>query len=378
MKMKKIVCSLMISVLCFMTALSGVSAAEVYPISNIDTACQRAINFYTGKTLEAPDEVFAAESIGIEVEDECDIRDLLSAFKEIDYSNATLGDLSKTIITLALTKNDPKNFNNVNLVEILENKINDDGSIQGSTGTNFDIWVLFALEVVSSSKVENVADRLSIQNNIEGSEGGFWYAGPYVSEDVTGWAIEALSIANKQKYTSSITSAVNYLDKSQQTDASYGAWGANPDTQGAVLEGLLTYDRDGVLNGKYDTQDANAFKVLIDFQKEDGSVEIATYPTYEIMYNSLATTDLTRCLGTYKNGSVFLKAQRDYNALFNKEKEDQKLVDSSKGSTSAVQVDKKSTSVKTGDETNVVIFVSLSMVSGGLFLVLRKEYERVH
>ena len=38
----------------------------------------------------------------------------------------------------------------------------------------------------------------------------------------------------------------------------------------------------------------------------------------------------------------------------------------------------KTTSVKTGDETNVVIFVSLSMVSGGLFLVLRKEYERVH
>ena len=38
----------------------------------------------------------------------------------------------------------------------------------------------------------------------------------------------------------------------------------------------------------------------------------------------------------------------------------------------------KTNSVKTGDETNVVIFVSLSMVSGGLFLVLRKEYERVH
>ena len=38
----------------------------------------------------------------------------------------------------------------------------------------------------------------------------------------------------------------------------------------------------------------------------------------------------------------------------------------------------KTTSVKTGDETNIVIFVSLSMVSGGLFLVLRKEYERVY
>ena len=42
------------------------------------------------------------------------------------------------------------------------------------------------------------------------------------------------------------------------------------------------------------------------------------------------------------------------------------------------KTNKKTTSVKTGDETNVVIFASLSMVSGGLFLVLRKEYERVH
>ena len=44
----------------------------------------------------------------------------------------------------------------------------------------------------------------------------------------------------------------------------------------------------------------------------------------------------------------------------------------------AETTNQKTTSVKTGDETNIVIFVSLSMVSGGLFLVLRKEYERVH
>ena len=37
-----------------------------------------------------------------------------------------------------------------------------------------------------------------------------------------------------------------------------------------------------------------------------------------------------------------------------------------------------SDSVKTGDDTNVVVYVSLSMMSAGLFLVLKKEYERVH
>ena len=379
MKMKKIVCSLMISVLCFMTAISGVSAANTYPTANIDTAVQRAVSFYKGRTLESPDEVFAAESLGIEAEDQCDITELLNAFKEKDYNEATLGDLSKTIITLALTKNDPRSFNNYNLVEILENKVKEDGSIEGSNGTNFDIWVLFALETVSSSKVDVVADKLSTQNNIEGSEGAFWYVGPYTSEDVTGWGIEALTIANKEKYQSSITSAINFLESKKKADGSYGDWGASADTQAAVIEGLLTYDRDGVLNGKYDTQDSNIFKVLIDFQKENGSVEIADWQTGIVGYNAMATYHLTTCLGTYKNGSLFLKAQKDYDAIINPVKEEPKTTSvESKKDTTPTQTNKKTTSVKTGDETNVVIFASLSMVSGGLFLVLRKEYERVH
>ena len=96
----------------------------------------------------------------------------------------------------------------------------------------------------------------------------------------------------------------------------------------------------------------------------------------------MATYHLTTCLGTYKNGSLFLKAQKDYDAIINPVKEEPKTEPTtsveSKKDTTPTQTDKKTTSVKTGDETNIVIFVSLSMVSGGLFLVLRKEYERVH
>ena len=45
MKMKKIICSLMISVLCFMTAISGVSAAS-YDTSKIDQAYAKIIEYY--------------------------------------------------------------------------------------------------------------------------------------------------------------------------------------------------------------------------------------------------------------------------------------------------------------------------------------------
>ena len=45
MKMKKIVCSLMISVLCFMTAISGVSAAS-YDTSKIYDVYSKVVEYY--------------------------------------------------------------------------------------------------------------------------------------------------------------------------------------------------------------------------------------------------------------------------------------------------------------------------------------------
>lgn len=367
MKMKKILCSLFISMLCFMTTLTSVFAVDIYPTSNIDVACQRAINFYKGRTLETPDEIIAVESLGLEAEDECNINTLIDAFKENDYNEASLGDLSKTIIALSLTKQDPRSFNNSNLVELLENRIKEDGSIEGSTGTNIDVWVLYALFTVSSNKTTLVADRLSTQNNIEGQEGAFWYfwEGKCADVDTTGWAIEVLSIIDKAKYNTSITSAINYLKTQQKADASFGNYGASPNTQAAVLTGLLAYDREGLLNGSYDTENANAFKVLVDFQKEDGSVEMADWQTGEMTYNAMATYQLSLALGSYKNGSVFLKAQKDYQAIINP-------------IATTIKENDQKVAVKTGDETVIITYMSLTIVSAGLFLVLKKEYEKAN
>ena len=45
MKMRKIVCSLMISVVCFMTAISGVSATS-YDTSKINSAYSKVVEYY--------------------------------------------------------------------------------------------------------------------------------------------------------------------------------------------------------------------------------------------------------------------------------------------------------------------------------------------
>ena len=146
-------------------------------------------------------------------------------------------------------------------------------------------------------------------------------------------------------------------------------------TQSQVLEGMFAYDTNALLNDSYTVHPVDC---LLNTQLSDGS-----FPSG---YNAEYTTaEVAKTLGTYKNGSVIIKAKKAYDKMMNPEQPDNtkpaQPTDTKKDSQSTNKVEttnQKTTSVKTGDETNVVIFVSLSMVSGGLFLVLRKEYERVH
>ena len=149
----------------------------------------------------------------------------------------------------------------------------------------------------------------------------------------------------------------------------------NVDTQSQVLEGMFAYDTNSLLNDSYTIHPIDC---LLNTQLSDGS-----FPSgYDAEFT---TAEVAKTLGTYKNGSVFEKAKKAYDKIMNPEQPDNtkpaQPTDTKKDSQSTNKVEttnQKTTSVKTGDETNVVIFVSLSMVSGGLFLVLRKEYERVH
>lgn len=382
MKMKKIVCSLMISVLCFMTAISGVSAANTYDTNKLLDAAEKVKAYYKANGLSDKylDDIIAYEALGGEAEDDLDI----SKFEtEIADQLDDLGRITKIIIASKLINKDPANLmvngSNYNLVEKLENAVNTDGTVQGSTGSNIDIWVLLALESVSSAKVDIVADNVSNENNISGHEGAFWYSGPYFDVDITGWGIEALTVANKDKYQSSIKSAINYLESNKKQDASYGMYGANADTQACAVEGLSVYNRALLLNGDYNINDKNPIDILLSFQNVTGY-----FGWQSTDYDSYATQDAARAIGTIVNGSVIYKAKgikspdATLTRVENKPSTNPTQPTDNSQDNKENKTNKKTTSVKTGDETNVVIFASLSMVSGGLFLVLRKEYERVH
>ncbi|RHM60451.1 MULTISPECIES: prenyltransferase/squalene oxidase repeat-containing protein [Coprobacillaceae] len=399
MKMKKIICSLMISVLCFMTAISGVSAANTYDTNKLLDAADKVKAYYKkngltkystyeyyGQTYnnlgDYLNDMIAYEALGGEVEDDFDISDFES---NLNGNISTVNALAKEIIVAKLLKKDPTNLtingSSVNLVNELESKIDDKGCFGKKLGSNIDIWGLLALESVSSSKVQLVANHIASDIN---EDGGFWNFDYYDSTkknsgcDVTGWGIEALSIAGKKQYSSTIQKAIGYL-KEQQNDVGFPDYGSvNPDSQACAIEGLSVYNRDDLLNGLYNKNNSNQIDVLLNYQNTD---------TGSFWYNNAgeenryATQDAARAMGTIINGSVIYKAIGYGNPDSTLTRVEVKPAQTptqteNKNDSQSPKKDQTATAVKTGDNTSVTVFVSLSMISAGLFLVLRKENEK--
>ena len=325
--MKKYLGSLF--VLLFTCALTLTPVNAAYDTTKLDQAYNKAVSYYQQKSkkgLESYDDILASESVGVEADQaikaEETLNEYIATVRLDDQSKADIGALGKNIVLTCLMGKDPKNINGVNLVEELEKRVRDDGSIVNSTGANNDIWALNGLYVVNSTKQNVVGKRLAKEalNN-----GAYWYEYPAgvkcADADTTGWAIETLSLVNKTAYKTTIDKAVAFLRtatkniNNQSVFTQYDDGNAN--TQGAVLEGLAVADRNGLLNDQYNALNAaNPYDYLLTWQLDDGSFKAENYDVnYQplgIGYNNYATRDGVLALGTYKNGSVFDKAKRDY------------------------------------------------------------------
>lgn len=372
--MKKIFTSLLVATIILVNGIGGVFAST-YDTSKLDRAYAKIAEYYqTHKTLTSPDEIIAVESLGLEAEDGYELPDLESQ----DFDSISLGDLTKSIIALTLIGKDPTNIKDKNLITLLESYINADGSIKGSYGSTTDIWVLYALEAVSSDKISLVASHLANDAN---TDGGYWYEynGKISSPDTTGWAIEVLSIADKKAYTQSIQKAIQYIDTEKKEDGSYGI-SPSGDTQACILGGLFVYDKAFTLSNY-----GEAIDVLLLFQLDDGSFKSAVYDenynaTGEYAFNAYTTIEAARCLGTYKNGSFVYKAQKTYqdlkNPVQNPSKEEKPtptkpIVTPQEPAKENI----KSKVVETSDQTNIYMMIIMMGMTSFVF-VLTKKYEK--
>lgn len=356
-----------------------------------DDALIKSQNYLKTITLDSPDAVIAYEATGMEADYKADV--LLNNFKETDYVTASYGDLAKSIIAISLLGENPKDFNKTNLVEILENRVQEDGTLTNDVngGCGATIWTLMALETVNSPKVKAVADKLS---TMAMENGAYWYEyqGPNADLDTTGWAMEALSVAGRSTYDAAISKAYTFVQsKLNSTDGYYDNWGGNADTQSCVLEGLSTAGY---------TLDTNAYNYLLSYQNEDGTFNALNYSTSQLEPNAYASVEGARALGVINHGSFVLKARIDYtNTTTPVVPEPEKpttpttptkpsttttpttpntTTPAVKPETTTTTEPKKETvkAVNTGDNTNVMAYVVAAIVAVGVIVLVIKSKKK--
>ena len=344
-----------------------------------DDAFLKSQNYLKTIALDSPDAVIAYEATGMEADYKADA--LLNNFKETDYTTASYGDLAKSIIAISLLGENPKDFNKINLVEILENRVQEDGTLTNDVngGCGATIWTLMALETVNSSKVKAVADKLS---TMAMDNGAYWYEykGQNADLDTTGWAMEALSVAGRSTYDAAISKAYTFVQsKLKSTDGSYDiGWGGNADTQSCVLEGL------SVAGYPLDT---NAYNYLLSYQTEDGTFNALNYNTFQLEPNAYASVEGARALGVINNGSFVLMARRDYTNTTTPvvtEPETPTTPTTPSTTTPAVKPETTTTEpkketvkvVNTGDNTNVMAYVVAAIAAVGVIVLVIKSKKK--
>ena len=349
-----------------------------------DNALAKSQNYLKTITLDSPDAVIAYEAAGFEADGKAN--SLLENFKDVDYTTASYGDLAKSIIAISLLGDNPADFNKTNLVEILENRVQADGTLTDDKngGCGATIWTLMALETVNSDKAKTVADKLS---TMAMDNGAYWYEyqGPNADLDTTGWAMEALSVAGHSTYDAAISKAYTFVQsKLNSKDGSYDiGWGGNADTQSCVLEGLH------VAGYKLDDQ---AYNYLLSYQNEDGSFNALNYNTYQLEPNAYASVEGARALGVINNGSFVLKARKDYtktisNSTTPETPETKPSTTTTTPSTTKPAVKPETTTttepkketvkkVNTGDNTNVMAYVVAAIAAIGVIALTIKSKKK--
>lgn len=342
-----------------------------------DDAFLKSQNYLKTIALDSPDAVIAYEATGMEADYKADA--LLNNFKETDYVTASYGDLAKSIIAISLLGENPKDFNKTNLVEILENRVQEDGTLTNDVngGCGATIWTLMALETVNSPKVKAVADKLS---TMAMDNGAYWYEykGPNADLDTTGWAMEALSVAGRSTYDAAISKAYTFVQsKLNSTDGSYDiGWGGNADTQSCVLEGLSVAGY---------TLDTNAYNYLLSYQNEDGTFNALNYNTFKLEPNAYASVEGARALGVINNGSFVLEARNDYTMTTTPVvTEPETPTKPSTPTTPAVKPETTTTEpkketvkvVNTGDNTNVMAYVVAAIAAVGVIVLVIKSKKK--
>ena len=217
--------------------------------------------------------------------------------KQIDNNEIVQStDYERMILVLSALGQDPKNFNNTNLVEKLYN--NPELHSQGNNALIFGLIALDSknhqLENNSIWTREKLVDALL---NSKTEDGGWSFLSSKAEPDMTGMAIAALSNYKKdEKINKSIEESITLLSSMQNTDGTFSSVGLkNSESISQVIIGLCANGIDPT-SSEFTKSGKNLIDALLTFKSDDGGFK----HIYEGNSNGKATEQALLALEAYK------------------------------------------------------------------------------
>ena len=201
----------------------------------------------------------------------------------LDYFKANLNesvvermgtsDFARTILALIALNQNPYNFNGINFVEKLKERVKEDGQIGDYIYTT--IWGILALKACG----ENVSKSVEWLKEHQNPDGGFaWTVNAKSDFDDTASAIQALIAGGVSRDDPVIKKALNYLKKGQCEDGGmryFGNSSSNADSDAWTIQALVS----ACVNPTNWKTSKSVVEHLLSLQAEDGHFKYTKYVT---------------------------------------------------------------------------------------------------
>ena len=201
----------------------------------------------------------------------------------VDYFKANLNesvvermgtsDFARTILALIALNQNPYDFNGINFVEKLKERVKEDGQIGDYIYTT--IWGILALKACG----ENVSKSVEWLKEHQNPDGGFaWAVGAESDFDDTASAIQALIAGGVSRDDPVIKKALNYLKRGQCEDGGmkyFGNSSSNADSDAWTIQALVS----ACVNPMEWKTDQSVVEHLLSLQAEDGHFKYTKYVT---------------------------------------------------------------------------------------------------
>ncbi len=187
-------------------------------------------------------------------------------------------DLARTILTLVALGENPRNFNGIDFVTKLKQKMKKNGQIGDYIYTT--IWGIIALKACG----ENVSKSVEWLREHQNPDGGFaWAVGAESDFDDTAAAIQALMAGDVSREDSIVNKALDYLKTGQCEDGGmryYGNSSSNSASDSWTIQALVS----ACVNPMEWKKNVSIVEHLLSLQSDEGYFKYTKYTVSNPVY----------------------------------------------------------------------------------------------